>query len=245
MTMILNPYRFSPGGGGGPSTGWIGWKGFSHESASPQTVSLTDLVDADDNPISLEENDIVVVTFANAVTDSTQAAMTPTGYTAAHADLFANDSNDTSFLVSYKVMGSTPDTDVEIPATASAWCVVSHIMVLRGIDTSNPLDVAATTATGGNSGLPNPPSITPVTTGAVITCHGASMGNSASAFTAPAQLENFRSPFRTTSGKGNVMVGVGSADWGGGAFDADAFSGGYTAGTSSWCASTIAWRPAP
>jgi hypothetical protein len=241
MSMIISPYQFAVAGA---PAGWAGSKAFSHQSTTTQVVSLTDVLDVGGLPLTLQQNDLVIITYAYAGPNVSAASMTPAGYTAAHVDLWADDSNDTNLLVSYKFMGSTPDTTVSIPAHANSFCVAGLITVLRGINTITPLDVAATVATGANSGLPNPPAITPVTPGALITCHGSSMGNGAANFVAPAGLSNFRTTFRTTAGLGNLSVGSGFATWASGAFDVANFTGGFNAGTSSWCAATIAWRPA-
>jgi len=70
----------------------------------------------------------------------------------------------------YKVMGSTPDTNVVGAGSGSASnAVVYGSVVLRGVDTANVLDVAATgTFDGATTTAPDSPSITTVTNNAWI-----------------------------------------------------------------------------
>ncbi len=115
------------------------------------------------------------------------------------------------------------------------------VFVYSGIDSVTPLDVTSTTATGIDSRHPNPPSITPVTSGAVIVAAGVgSAGVSAQACSnMPAMLSQTFS--------GNSWTGQGGmahkTDWTSGAFDPAVWTGGSDNNSDAWCAATVALRP--
>jgi hypothetical protein len=110
------------------------------------------------------ENDLVVVAIGTGDNDNVNEDVGPNlvgtyGYTEV-ADLFSNDTFDTNLGVFWKVMGATPDTSYTLDsiggndASNAAVCIV-----FRGVDTTTPMDVTPTTATGLNIFSPNPPSI--------------------------------------------------------------------------------------
>ena len=75
--------------------------------------------------------------------------------------MFVDDTDDANVAVWYKFMGATPDTSVVVEGstggTDSSIAVV--VMVFRGVNTTTPMDVAATTATGINTADTDPLSI--------------------------------------------------------------------------------------
>lgn len=120
-------------------------------------------------PGGMAANDLILVGYGIADNDSVDedmAIVSPSGYTEV-ADLFANDLVDTNLGVFYKYHNGT-DTDVVADGLGGADAAVSAVlMVFRGVALSGaggPFDTAATTATGIDTGVPNPPSIN--TTGA-------------------------------------------------------------------------------
>jgi len=67
-----------------------------------------------------------------------------------------------------KVMGSTPDTSVNITGSGNAnHSVVAIALVFSGVDNTKPEDATTTTATGSSTN-PDPPSITTTTTDAWV-----------------------------------------------------------------------------
>ena len=104
--------------------------------------------------------------------------------------LYSNDSNDTN---AYCFSGFATGADTSITlglgtATPSAYVV----RVYTGVDNSTPLDVAITTATGGNTDKSAPPAITPVTSGAVIVpLYFASQDTIGAGWTGAGSLTNF------------------------------------------------------
>ena len=119
------------------------------------TVDLTTIT-------GLAQDDLVIVTGGIGDDDNVNhdVIVNTTGYTEV-ADLFADDTDDANVAVWYKFMGATPDTSVVVEGstggTDSSIAVV--VMVFRGVNTTTPMDVAATTATGINTADTDPLSI--------------------------------------------------------------------------------------
>lgn len=192
--------------------------------------------------LGVQPNDMVIVAYERGgIVDKT--ATTISGYTTI-ASLFAdNATEDSNLIVAYKFMGPTPDTDVVIPRTGFITdSEAVAIQVWRGIDTNNPLDVAAVTNTQLTSGIPNPPAITPVTEGAIIVV-AAGTAHSGGADTFGATYLN---NFLTVGGNddNDTTVGMGWLTWPGGAYDPAAWT--FTQADSTTYSSnsvTFALRP--
>lgn len=227
------------GGASSPGITYVGGKTMGvPDTAGFQTLSITGLTGGSDTAPAA--GDIVIVAYATGYpTSNTDVQVT--GYTEI-ADLYANDTIDTNFGAFYKIMGSTPDTTISVsPTGGSGEGGVVAIHVWRGVNSTTPLDVATTTATGLNSCLPNPPAITPVTSGAVIIAMGGSFLGGA--VYQSSDLSNFRSDIFGSLRVANV--GIGSKVWTGGTFDPAAWTFAGTDDTNyGWCACTIALRPA-
>ncbi|WP_066210248.1 MULTISPECIES: DUF2807 domain-containing protein [Sphingomonadales] len=214
-------------------------------TSTATNVSLTDL--SGGLASAPAAGDIVIVGYATCSTIDRAIGVNTAGY-AEIAELYANDTNDANLSVSWKIMGSTPDTTVAISATGSASDPGSvAIHVWRGVDATTPLDVTSTTATALNSWVPNPPSITPVTSGAVVLALGAGAGSSAPSAIGSitnSDLSNFIARSVDNAFR-SVGIGVGSFAWTSGAFDPAAFTVAGTDSTLNSSASlTLALRPA-
>ena len=152
---------------------------------------------------------------------------------------------DTAMNVSYKFMPATPDTNFTAPSTGNAqdaqrWT----IQVFRGVDPTNPWDVAAVAASAVGTGRPDPGSITPVTAGAWVVICGAGAAATGAAYVAPA---NFTTNFLTgtTADTNDAMIGSGYwTGWTSGAVDPAQYTGGTANAVDSWAAYTLALRPA-
>lgn len=193
---------------------------------------------------SVSEGDLVIAVFATGSTANRTLSIT-TGYTLIDSELYADDSKDTNLRVMYKFMGSTPDTVTTFGPTGSASDAGAMVVyVFRGVDATTPLDVAAVSATGINSPLANPPSITPVTAGAFIVCAGgAGHAENVDTFASSDLTQMFTIGINDSN---DATVGVAHKnDWSSGAFDPAqwTFTGGALT-TYSWAAMTIALRPA-
>lgn len=223
----------------------------THASTSAQTYNFSSLLNSAGSTPTLQSGDLVIVAVNCASTvDRTQATLTPLGYSTAHTDLFANDSNDTNLQVSYKFMTGTPDTSVSIPASnATTAGVAWTVHVFRGVDTTAAIVVTPTTATGINTAQPDPPSITPTTAGSFIYIVGAGAMAAGAAYqsTAPTGLDTSTNAWRqtvltTTTNDPGIAAGF-KSDWSAGAFDCPAFTGGTTTNTGSWAAVAIVLEP--
>ena len=213
-------------------------------TSTDQTVSLTSLAGGSDTEPST--GDIVVVYYGVATNGSNEdLSFVTAGYTET-VDLFQNDTYAANLLVGYKVMGSTPDTSVtcRTPTSTTSWGPVMAVMVWRGVDSSNPLDVTQTTSQLGNTVLLDPPAITPITEGALIISGGCGAHSHQSADTySSSDLSNFLTLSGTQTYK--PVVGVGSFEWESGTFDPLAFTFSDSTSTSfSYVACTLALRPA-
>lgn len=189
---------------------------------------------------SPSKNDLVIVSVASGSTADRDLGVTTSGYTEI-ADLYSDDTYDTNLSVNYKIMGSTPDTSVDVTVsqnTSDALTVT--ISVWRGVDTTNSLDVTPTTSTGNNTGRPTPPAITPTTENAKIVCIGAGAYSTTADFTTT-DLSNFITT--TRSDTNDSVIGQGSYKWFSGTFTPAVWGGNTTSTSASWCAVTIAMKP--
>lgn len=125
----------------------------------------------------LAQNDLVIVGYvigAGTNNDIDMSISSPIDYTEI-ADLFSNDNIEANLGVFRKFMGETPDTTVVCVGDGNANSGVAAVaMAFRGVDTTTPMDVAATTATGLSSMHPDPPSIDWVTANTWTVIVGAS-----------------------------------------------------------------------
>ena len=192
--------------------------------------------------LGVQPNDMVIVAYERGgIIDKT--ATTISGYTTI-ASLFAdNATEDSNLIVAYKFMGPTPDADVVIPRTGSTVDAEAvAIQVWRGINVDNPLDVTAVTNTLTTSGIPNPPAITPVTTGAIIVVAAGTAHSGGTDTFGATYLTNFL----TVGGNddNDTTVGMGWITWPGGTYDPAAWT--FTQGDSTTYSSnsvTFALRP--
>ncbi len=212
----------------------------SSGASSGYTVDLT--------TISMATGDIVVV--ASAFGSGSSSAPTVTGdnsgaYTGLGAAAYANATWDTNYRMFYMVQGATLDTTLTVtrPNNAS-YGGATVVQVWRGVDTASPIDVTGTPATTTNSSRGDPPSVTPVTSGAVVIAAGAGMQTSSGTpFTVPAGMSNPVS-YNGNGTTSDCGVWIASATWTSGAYDPPAWTGGTTSTSSSAAAQTIALKPA-
>jgi hypothetical protein len=187
------------------------------------------------------ENDLVLIAYSVGAANDVDVTITTSDYIEI-ADLRANDVYDGNLGLFRKFMTSTPDTSITVGPTGNAnYAGVVAIHVWRGVNLTTPLDVAATTATGIDTGRPTPPAITPSTADSVVVCAGASSAATGAVFTT-SDLSNFIT--QTSADVNDGTVGIGSFDWTSGTFTPAQFGGGTTGTDDSWVAVTIALRPA-
>ncbi len=168
------------------------------------------------------------------------------------ADLYQNDTEDSNFFVGYAFATPIPQTSVTITggSTNAADGLAVAVQVYRNVSLTTPFDVTTTTFGALNGAIPNPPAITPTTTGALIVvaagaAHDATGGG---AFTA-SYLSNFITTNTVALGETNdATVGIGNVAWTSGAYDPAAWTFTGTGGTTanwSYNAVTMALRPGP
>jgi hypothetical protein len=240
MSFILNPYAFgSGGGGGGGPPAFVGGTSGNFINGGGGSISLTSL--SGGLASAPAEDDIVIVCLGLGTQSLRNVSCS---FGTLIATLSSDDSFDSVFHARYKIMTSSPDTSISVTGTGNVTDSLGYaVHVWRNIDTTTPLDVAATTATDINGAVPNPPSITPVTAGAIIVAMGGAGGGTLSNLTNPGSVTNFFQGWGADTQDGTAGI-YSYESWTSGAYDPPAFGGGGGGGTSAWCACTIALRPA-
>lgn len=213
--------------------------GRTYAEDEPLTVPLTSLTGGIATSPSAGDIVIVAVGFKNSTDRDIKADLA--GYTEV-ADLFAGGVNNAHMAVFYKVLSSAETSvDIDLDGHDEGWAVVH---VWRGVNQTTPLDAITSTNTG-IPGVPNCPAITTITDGAVvIAIGGAVYGLSPSngvALTTPTGMTNFY----TIAELGIFGIGIASIlRETAGFYDPPAFGGGSTNTNNSYCAVTLALRPA-
>jgi hypothetical protein len=199
---------------------------------------------------AMAQNDLVIVAYAVGDNDNIDfdMAMVTADYTEV-ADLFSDDIQDIHLGVFYKKMGATPDTTAVVDGLGGADAAVTAVaMVFRGVDTTTPMDVAATTDAGINTAHANPPSINhnnPSGVWTVIAGACANAGGVGASFTFPTgYTTNALSDAEDDTGS-DVTVGMGYKETPSDPEDPGAMTFSAVDDVSySWAAVTMALRPA-
>ena len=193
-------------------------------------------------PVGVAQNDVVYGGYGEAATPNADISTVTSGYTEL-ADLFSDDSRDCNFGVFRKVQGASPDSTLVFAGPGSSSTGAAAVaMVLRGVDTMTPEDATPTTATGINSAVPNPPSITTVTANAWVLAFGGS-SRFDTTVDAPTSYTNFETD--TADSISDFLAMVASREiTAPGAEDPGDFQNVSTSTSDAWCAATVAVRPA-
>lgn len=190
-------------------------------------------------PVSIAQDDVVVVAAGNASNADANGAMVTSGYTE-EADLFGSDSQSCNLSVFWKRMGATPDSTAVFDNTSSVGAGAVGI-AFSGVDTTTALDATTTTATASNSGTPDPPSITTNTANAWVIA----VGGSSEADDVTNAPTNYSNLIDTRGGGGttdNWMMAtreIASA----GAENPGTFADVVGSATDAWAAATLALKP--
>ena len=221
---------------GGTGAGRAG----STSTASQSLTSLTGGIAS-----APAEGDLVIVVVATA-SQGRNPSCAISGWNTIGTQLnVTTQTYDVSLQVSYKFMGSTPDTSVTIPSTGNIDDGQSRrVLVFRGVDPTTPFDVSPVSATGTGTTRFNAPAITPTTAGAWIAIFG---GGSAAASTTALGTPSGISGWGAYNGAdiNDGSAGGGYYDgWTSGSYDPAApTTGGSVNTANSWAAWTIALRP--
>jgi hypothetical protein len=195
---------------------------------------------------SAQSGDLVIAAFASSGVSSLAKLISDgsTPYTIVGSELYQSDTYGTNLRLAYKRMGATPDASVTFGPTGNANDAgVMFVFVFRNVSASSPI-ITFANARLGNTGLPNPPAITPSVSRAVIVAVGAS-GNGAGngqTFSCSNMLGMVSS---SQSDTGSCCAGMARADYTSGSFDPAAFTASYADSTQySFAAIPCALRPA-
>jgi len=219
--------------------------GITGSASTTTDVALTSLTGGSDTAPSA--GDLVVVFYGTgSASPSGQAITVNSSYTNL-TRLTVNATYVTRLIVGYKIMGSTPDTVVNVSQTfagGNAGSVSVH--VFRGVSSTTPLDVTSTTATDGNTVLANPAAITPATAGAWIVAGGAGAHNGGVDTYSSPDLSNFQSVGGPNSTNDSTIGSGIYTSWTSGAFNPGAFTFSDSNSSQFSTASyTLALRPDP
>lgn len=225
----------------GAAAGNITFVGSATGSATTTSTSTTFSFSS----ISVQANDVAIVAYASSILSDID--ISATGYTEV-ADLYGDDNIDTNLWVGIKKLTSNSDNSITIThgGTDANRGSAYIAYVWRGVNQTTLQDTTATTIAEANTGLPDPPSITPVTSGAIILAIGAGVATASITFGNPSSTYN---NFVTVTGVGSsaaIALALGSYNWTSGAYDPPEFI--YASGTDntfrSSAAVTMALRPA-
>lgn len=200
------------------------------------------------NDIGVQVGDLVIVFFATNPDDTGEISYRISGeksglYTEV-ANVYTLDTQRVQLQVGYRVAATDDDDIIILGGTADIdQAGQAVVQVWRGADLTTPLDVTVQTSSSANTVIPDPPSITPTTDGAVIVVAGAGGHTSGTgAYTAP-YLTNFLE--QTSNDTHDVTLGVGWTSWSGGSFDPPEFGTNMENNTAFAAAAvTLALRPA-
>lgn len=189
------------------------------------------------------ENDIVVAIHSNeSLSSDENMGPSTSGYTEL-ADLFANDFRRANLSVSWKRMGSTPDTNVNFPGLGVLTDHNAIVRVYRNVDTITAIDVTSTTATNTNTNQAVPPSIGPLTPGSwVVSVLNQTVSGTVSSLPFPSPLQH-----AVEQTGGGVYTASGDIPWGGtpATVTPPQWPGQADSLDDSWAAITLALRPKP
>lgn len=199
------------------------------------------------------EDDVIVIGVVGADTDAghdldvdnTSPVSTSVS---SGATIKGNGTRDcTMDLQAYRA-GASPPTSVTINNNfdGDSGASIIFIEVWRGIDTTTGEDVSRVEASGTNTGRPNPGSITPTTTDALVFVL---MGGSAATGSTPSVLtssdfDTFTTAAQAGTNYASCSAAIGVFQWSSGAFDPSQCGGGSSSTSDAWAAISVALRPA-
>lgn len=229
-----------------PTLVFVGSKSVAISAATgnwPQTVSLASGLTGGVGS-AVAAGDLVIVGVGMAAGTQRAPSITTSGYSTTAALYAAAQTNRANLIVGWKVMSGTPDANViaTFASFASDCGANIGIHVWRGVNGTTPMDVTPVTATGSGSAAPNPPAITPVTSGAEIVVVGFSASTLAQ--TLSSSLD-YPLSVNFNASNHDAAMHIAGITWGTGAVDPAVIPASATAATNTWAAVTLALQPAP
>lgn len=176
-----------------------------------------------------QAGDLVLIAMHVGATSDLTLALT-SGYTKVNETYVDGTSYDSNMALFYKFMGSTPDTNFTVGSSGAIENAQNcYISVWRGIDPTTPFDLTPVFTPFTGTAKPNPPSVTPVTNGAVMVMISGVAAATTANWTAPAYLTDFRTI--STADTVDSAIGGGYRRWltADGAYDGAVWAGGGTA----------------
>lgn len=167
------------------------------------------------------QDDVIVLVYSTGSIANRSIKVNTAGYLLVGEKDYSNDTYDNNLVIYVKTAGSS-ETTVQVGPTLNvndAGAVAIHVW--RNID----LDILVEKVEQAsiiNTALINPPSITPVTSGAIVIAGGGSGHITSLVYNTPALLSNFIQ----TNGSDtyDTTVAIGSGTWTSGVFDVGQFS---------------------
>lgn len=141
--------------GGGRTIEYVGGGSDTYESGNYLAVSLSG--------IDVQAGDLIIY-VASYGSHTTYTYPSISGYVNLGMIYSSSSDRNANTTSGYRVATGS-ETTVTFGSGIGGAMVVK---VFRGVDTTNPLDVSRTTATGGSSVRPNPPNNTPVSRGTML-----------------------------------------------------------------------------
>lgn len=231
---------------GGISFVGVGTVAAAGDPTTGTVFNFSSLVDSSGSMPTVQVNDFAIISWYSHGNGADMTISTPSGWSKL-TDLYSNDGIDTNHAVFYKKL-TGGDTSVTMPASGNANdAMAAVIMIFRGVDTVTPFDVSETTATGQDTSRPDPPSITPSTTGAWIVIACGSGAADSNVYTNPGDLSSTTNHFKAVhsndTNQGLAGIGI-KTDWTSGAFNPSAWTGSTVNAVLSWAAVSMVLKPA-
>jgi hypothetical protein len=182
----------------------------------------------------------IVLVIAGEINNTTSPTVNTSGYSKV-VNVGSSDTNSSSLSVSWKVMGSTPDTSVNVSNNSSQGAGI-QVLVYRDINATQ-LDVSSTTATGQNGNQVNLADITPATAGSLIIACGVTALNTRyiSFSGGPSGYSNFINLAVDITTYGG-SVGTATKVWTSGTDSGGTFTTTTSGSGGSWCGAKVVIR---
>lgn len=120
-------------------------------------------------PTGIQAGELLVCSVNNS---GASVPATPAGFTLAKSQTNAN-GTATSIMTAYKVATGSESGTIAVASNVASGRITGIMMRLSGVDTTTPIDVAASSANGATGASWSVPSITTVTNGALLYAHTA------------------------------------------------------------------------
>lgn len=200
----------------------VGWKRFAEGAAGSNNLQSLDApgsAEGTGDGGTIAQDDVVLAFTAVGSSASRTVGLSSTGYTSITSVAQSGSDQRAEAAAFWKAMGATPDAEIVQAYGGSSGDSHSSIaIVLRGADTTTPIDVAAVTGNGIDPGA-----ITPANPNALILAFAATASDSAATLTAsPANMTDVGAGSQNKTH--DLGIRLAYHEWTSGAFDPSAFT---------------------